>query len=66
MIKKHQFVNKKVMPVLGESLSEHISSLESSGDMWERDNTGIICFINRMTIHFNMLSTLMKYWVSTI
>ena len=48
------------MVFTSHGLGKHISNLKISGDMWKRNNMEIHSLPNRMTIHFDMFSTLMK------
>lgn len=47
------------------SLGEDVSDLKIRRNMRKRDNTIVYGFSNRMTVHFNMLSTLMVNKISS-
>lgn len=57
---EYHFANQKLMTLSGYNLGKYISKLKISGNMWKSDDSGIYDFLNRMTVHFIMLRTLMK------
>jgi hypothetical protein len=48
------------MALMSHGFGKHISYLKVGKDMWKRNNISIHDFSNGMTIHFDMLGTLME------
>ena len=60
-INQQQFANQEFMPRSWKALGEDISKLELSGNMRKSNDFAIILVPNEVTVHFNMLGSLMKY-----
>ena len=65
LIKKHQFANEKLITRPRHRLGKDISKLKICGDVGKGDNMTIKNLTNGMTIHLNMLCTLMENRISS-
>lgn len=63
LVKQYQFVNEKLMSKMRKYNGEYISKSKLWGDMWKRYNVILKGFLNRMTIHLDMISSFVKNYI---